>query len=192
MTRSFFRASLGSALVLAACASLTNTASAQLNSNNAAVALTATLAEALTVVATPALVNFSLAPGGVSQGSDPVVITTSWILAPSRSTVKLFGWFAVPSAALSDGLIVLANNIPSSSIYGQMTTGTPTTYTPFTQTNTLGAASGGLLLFTQNLTGTNRFASRTDNLLLQLNLTTQTQLPSGIYAGLLNLQAQAL
>ena len=177
---------LGFAAILTA-----HTASAQLNSNTATVALNASLLERLTISATPATVNFTLNSGGVATGSAPVAITTSWLLLPTRANVNLYAWFAAPGSALSDGATT-PDNIPSSEVLGQVTTGTPTSFTPFTQTNTLGTASGGLKLFTQALSATNRASSRTDNLNLEIDLTAQPQLPAGAYTGTLNLQAQAL
>jgi hypothetical protein len=92
---------------------------------------------------------------------------------------------------LTDGLST-PDNIPSSEVLGQVTSGTPTSYTAFTQSNTVGTANGGLLLYTQTLTSSNRSSNRTDNLNLEINLGAQPQLPAGSYTGLLNIQAQAL
>jgi hypothetical protein len=179
-----------SALLLA-CFGLSPQSFAQINSGAASVTLNATLAETLTISATPANVNFTLAAGSTSVGSAPVAITSNWVLGPTRSTVKLYAWFATPTAALTDGAST-PDNIPSSEVLGQMTSGTPTTYTAFTQSNTIGSANGGLLLFTQSLSSSNRESSRSDNLTLEINLSSQPQLPAGNYTGLLNLQAQAL
>lgn len=165
--------------------------SQSLNSNTATVVLTATLLESLTVAATPAAVTFPLIAGGAALGSAPVVVTTTWTLGGGRTSVTLVGYFSTATAALANvGSPV--TNIPTSEVLGQMTTGTPTTYTAFTQTGAVGPAGGGLTLFTQAITGTNRSSTRSDNLNLQIDLTTQPQLPSGIYVGTLNLQAQAL
>jgi hypothetical protein len=161
-----------------------------LNSNTATVSLTATLSESLTVAATPATVTFVLIPGGTATGNAPVAVTTTWILSASRTSVTLVGYFSSATAALSGGSPVV--NIPTSEVLGQVTTGTPTTFTAFTQTAPLGPAGAGLTLFTQAISGTNRSANRTDNLNVQINLTSQPQLPAGSYAGTLNLQAQAL
>jgi hypothetical protein len=163
----------------------------QLNSTATNVTLTATLAESLTVSATPNNVSFTLIPGATAAGSGPVAITTTWVVNPTRATVTLDGYFASATAALTDGG-TSANNIPTSEVLGQVTTGTPTAFTAFTQTATLGPAGAGLTLFTQSITSTNRSANRTDNLNLEINLTAQPQLPAGSYTGLLTLQAQAL
>ena len=70
---------------------LTQASQAQaLNSNNATVALNAVLAESLTVSATPATVNFTLAASGTSNGSAPVAITTTWALGKTRTSVKVY------------------------------------------------------------------------------------------------------
>ncbi len=72
---------------------------------------------------------------------------------------------------------------------GRVTTGTPTSFTAFTQNGvgTVGTAGGSLTLFTQStapLAG-----NRTDNLDLQIDLTGQPNLLPGTYTGTLNLQA---
>lgn len=166
-------------------------AMAQINSNQASVTLNATLPESLTILASPSNVNFTLAAGSTANGSAPVAITTSWVLASNRAAVHLYAWFATPAAALTDGGSP-ANNIASSMVYGQVTTGTPTAFTPFTQSDALGTAGGGLALFTQAISSTNRASSRSDNLSLQINLSNLLQLPAGSYTGTLTLQAQAL
>jgi hypothetical protein len=102
----------------------------------------------------------------------------------------LDAYFTTPSAALSGGTPTV--NIPSSEIFGQMTTGTPTTYTAFTATGAVGPASGGLELYTVALNSTNRASTRTDNLSLQINLAAQPLLPAATYMGTMYLQAQAL
>jgi hypothetical protein len=176
------------AMTLFSCRS----ASAQvLTSNNATVALNAVLNETLGISASPATVNFSLAAGASTSGSTPVVVTTSWVLAATRASVNLYAWFATPSAALTDGATT-PNNIPSAEVYASLPSGIPTTLTAFTQSNTLGIANGGLKLFTQSITSTNRQSNRSDSVTLQINLTNQTQLPAGTYTGTLNLQMQAL
>jgi hypothetical protein len=178
-------------LALALLALLVPAAVCQLTSNTASVALNATLGESLTVTATPSAVTIPLVSGGTAIGSSPVAITTTWILSASRTAVTLVGYFSSATAALTDGATTPAN-IPSSEVLGQMTTGTPTAFTAFTQTSPLGAAGAALTLFTQGLSGTNRTANRTDNLNLEINLASQPQLPAGTFTGTLNIQAQAL
>lgn len=161
------------------------------NSNTATVSLSATLSESLTVAATPSTVTFPLVAGGTATGNAPVAVTTTWVLSGSRTTVTLIGYFASAAAALANAGPPVVD-IPTSEVLGQMTTGTPTTFTAFTQTAPLGPAGAGLTLFTQAISATNRSSTRTDNLNLQINLTSQPQLPAGTYTGTLNIQAQAL
>jgi hypothetical protein len=123
--------------------------------------------------------------------TSPVAITTNWVLSASRSAVTLVGCFASATVALTDGATT-PNNIPSSEVLGQMTTGTPTAFTAFTQIAPLGSAGAGLILFRRALSGTSRSAKRTDNLNRKIDLATQPLLPAGSYTGTLNLQAQAL
>lgn len=168
-----------------------------LNSNTAAVTLSATLSESLTVTAAPtsgSSVNFTLASGSTANGSAPVAMTTSWIMKGSRSTVTLTGYFASATSALT-GTGSSPASIPTSEVLGQVTTGTPTSFTAFTQTpgtGALGTAGASLVLLTQTVNGSNRSGSRNDNLNLQINLTSQPQLPADTYTGTLDLQAQAL
>lgn len=162
-----------------------------INSNQATVTLNATLAETLSISATPANVNFTLVSGGPALGSAPVVITSNWLLKSTRSAVNLYGWFTTPSAALTDGLSPVTN-IASSLVYGLVSTGSPTSYTAFTASPALGTAGGGLQLYTQAITNTNRASTRTDNLLLKIDLTSLPQFPAGTYTGTLTLQAQSL
>jgi hypothetical protein len=177
--------------VLALLTLLGPAAVCQLNSNTASVALNATLGESLTVAATPSTVTIPLVSGRTALGSSPVTITTTWNLRAGRAAVTLVGYFSSATAALTDGAAT-PTNIPSSEVLGQMTTGTPTAFTAFTQITLLGAPGAGLRLFAQRLSGTNRTANRTDNLNLEINLSSQPQLPAGTYTGTLNIQAQAL
>jgi len=172
-------------------------AQGQLNSNTATVTLQATLGESLTVTAAPTSgtnVTFALVSGGTATGSAPVAMTTSWVMKSSRASVTMTGYFTSATQALA-GTGSSPSYIPTSEILGQVTTGAPTSFTAFTQTpgtGALGTAGASLVLFTQAISGTNRASSRSDNLNLEINLTSQPQLPADTYTGTLNLQAQAL
>jgi hypothetical protein len=147
----------------------------------------------LTVTASPSLVNFALVQHGVAHGSAPVAITTSWqgSLCLFACTISLYGYFNNANAALSGGGTPIVN-IPSSAVLGQVTTGSPTTYTPFNQTDPLGGAGAGLTLFQQNFILLNFSGGRTDSLNLEIDLTTQPQVTAGSYSGTLYIQAQSL
>ena len=161
----------------------------QLNSNVASVVLTATLLESLTVSAIPSSVTFDLAPAGEAPGSSPVTITTTWILGATRATVNVHASFSSSTVALTDGL---GHNIPSADVFGQVTTGQPTVFTAFSQTGPFGAAGADLKLFSQGVGVVNLTDFRTDNLNLKIDLTNAPTIPAGVYAGTLNIQAQAL
>ncbi len=118
----------------------------------------------------------------------PVVITTEWDLNPGQTgSVNLMAYFAVPSQALTGG----ATQIPSSRVLGQMVTGLPVAFTAITQgaVGGIGTAGGSLRLFSQNITGSNKKTSRTDNLNLQIDLVGFPTLLPGLYTGTLNLRA---
>lgn len=165
---------------------------AQINSSASSVAMSATLSETLTISVSPSTVSFVLVPnGGVSSGNNGIQIVTTWVLAQGRANVVLDGYFASSTAALSYAGTTTVN-IPSSDVLGQMTTGTPTSYTAFTQSAALGPSGAGLTLFTQAITTSNRESNRTDTLTLQINTTSLPQLPAATYTGTMMLQAQAL
>ncbi len=163
----------------------------QLNSGTQSVTLTAVLSEILSISATPNNITFTLAQGGAATASAPVVITTNWLLLPTRANLVLDAFFASSSAALTDGAST-PDNIPTSAVLGKVSTGAPTSYTAFTQTAALGPAGAGLTLLTLPLSSSNRSGSRSDSLSLEINLSALPQLPAGTYTGTLTLQAQAL
>lgn len=164
--------------------------SAPVLSGTASVNLNAILAQSLTIsITSGSTVNFTLVNGAIASGSNPVVVSTSWNLSSLLvGAVSLYGYFSTPSQALGDGT---GNNIASAQVEGRMTSGVPVTYAPFTQTNPVGPAGGGLTLFTEVVTVLNGIKTRSDNLDLQINLTAQT-LPAATYTGVLTLQARAI
>ncbi len=156
---------------------------AQLNSNAAAVNLSAVVNSSLTVSAAPSLVNFALLPNGVASGSSTITITTSWVLKPPN-TVTVCAFFNSAAAALTDGA---GNNIPSTNVLGSPNGGA---FTPFTGTSPFSGASS-VTIFSQRVLGFSRQVTRSDTLDLQIN-TTGLGLPAGTYTGLLRIQAQAI
>ena len=182
---------LGKSAVLGAVAALavgTSPVQAQvgLTSSLATVTINATKSSVLSL-----LINSggtqnlaSLTDNATNSFASPVNVTTTWDLN-AGSNVVLVGSFGTPAQALASG----TNYITSSLVKGRVTTGTPTSFTAFTQNGvgTVGTAGGSLTLFTQStapLAG-----NRTDNLDLQIDLTGQPNLLPGTYTGTLNLQA---
>ncbi len=165
---------------------------AQVLSNTPSATLNASLPESLSVSLTGATsVSFTLTAGGVAAGDNPVDIQTSWVLRPSRTAVTLAGYFDTTSALTDPG--PPSASIDSANVLGQVTTGTPTSFTAFTQTVTgVGTPGASLELFTETITGSNKNASRTDSLNLEIDLTSAPQQPAGDYTGTLHIQAVAL
>jgi hypothetical protein len=159
-------------------------AQAQLNSNTASVSLSAALASSVTITAAPGLVNFALLRSGVSTGSAPVSITSSWTVPFLFGNVTEYAFFTTSAAALTDGA---GDNIPSANVAGSFNGGA---FAPFTGSSPF-AAGSSITLFNQFIFIFNTTGTRTDSLNLRIN-TTGLNLPAGTYTGLLHIQAQAL
>lgn len=164
---------------------------AQLPSNVANVNVSAALTESLSVSAGAGPVTFSLVPGAIAPGSAPVAIQTSWVLKPNRIAVTLVGYFDSLDALTDSGPPAASINVAN--VQGRVATGTPTSFTAFTQSPTVGIGTPGasLELFSETITGLNKQRTRTDNLELQINLTGPVQQPAGNYTGILRIQAIA-
>ena len=147
-----------------------------------------TAGDTITVMASPSTVTFALVSKGAAAGSTPVVITTSYSGVNLLGSMTLYGFFASATSALSGG-IPLAK-IPTSDVFGMVPTGTPTSFTAFTQTTPYGGAGAGLQLFTFN-SFLSLFGSRMDSLSLKIDLTSIPQLPAATYSGMLMLEIQA-
>ena len=121
----------------------------------------------------------SLTDNTTNNFASPVNVTTTWDLN-AGSNVVLVGSVRTPAQALASG----TNFITSTYVKGKVSTGTPTTFTAFTQNavGSVGTAGGSLTLFTQSVAG-NLANSRTDNLDLQIDLTGHPNLVPGTYTG---------
>ena len=130
----------------------------------------------------------SITNNAINSFATPVSITTSWDLHPSTAALVLVGYFSTPAQALASG----TNYIASSLVAGRLgTVGAFNAFSGAAVTGgaaTAGVAGGTLSLFSTVINGTNKVASRTDDLYLQLNLVGQTPAP-GTYTGTLNLRA---
>jgi hypothetical protein len=158
-------------------------AHAQLNSNQVNVTLNATLAESLTVSSSAGTLTVPIVPNGTGAASPALTITSTWALAKTRTSVKLFAYFASAAAALSDGA---GDNIPSANVLGSVNAGA---YGPFTN---VGAFTNNSIQMFSLTGGTLTFnGTRNDTLNLEIN-TTGLGLPAAAYTGTLSLQAQAL
>jgi hypothetical protein len=164
-------------------------ARAQMLSGLSPVSLNAVTPSSLTIsIPSGGSMNFALYQGALANGSQAAVVTTSWNVNPGKTgSISLYGYFSAPSAALAGPTYSIASTF----VEGRMTTGLPTTYTPFTQTNPVGPAGGSLCFFSETITGVNKNKTRTDNLDLRINLTSSPPVPAGTYTGVLRIQARA-
>jgi hypothetical protein len=141
----------------------------------------------VTITTAPAFMSFHLVSKGVAASSSGVGVTTTWAGLSRLCKLNLYGYFSSSGAALTGG--TPAVNIPTSAVLGQVPTGSPLTYTPFTRSNPMSGASL-LLLCELFMSGGN--GSRTDTLNMEIDLEDLPQLPAGTYTGTLYLQAQML
>jgi hypothetical protein len=141
----------------------------------------------LSVTASPSTVNFNLVSGGAATGSSAIAVSTTYTGACVACSIVLYGYFASAANALTGG--TPSSSIPSSEVFGQVSTGSPTTYTAFTQTTPYSGASG-LQLYTVSF-GVGLGGNRTDNLNLKIDLTSAPQQPAAAYTGTITLEAQS-
>jgi hypothetical protein len=153
------------------------------------ISLAATSAADIGLVVTSGAVQTiaAVTDNAVNNFPSPVVIQTTWSVNPGQTnTVHLVAYFTVPAQAMVGPTI----QIPSSRILARMTTGLPTAFTRINQNGVagVGTAGGSLGLYSVVINGSNKNSTRTDNLDLQLDLVGFPTLPSGSYAGVLNLR----
>jgi hypothetical protein len=157
------------------------------------ITLSAARVNSLTVTVTSGAAQTiaSVTDNALNPFPTPVTIATQWDVNPGQTnSISLVGYFTTPAQALTGTGV----QIPSSRVLGRMSTGVPTSFTPFTQAAVAGAgtAGGSLVLFNDIITGTNKGTlTRTDNLDLELDLVGFPTLPVGTYTGTLNIRAVA-
>lgn len=171
------------------CATWAGVAHAQvLDSSEASVSLTATLAESLSLSVPTTDVSFSLTGGSATNpGNATISVTTTYTLSASRTTLALYAYFTTAATALLHTDTNNTENIPSSRVQGSVNGGTATA---FTQTVAFGGAAAGLELFSIAVDPATSGGERTDTLALNINLASLS-LPADVYAGTLHIRAQA-
>ncbi|HUR94854.1 MAG TPA: hypothetical protein VMY76_09750 [Gemmatimonadales bacterium] len=162
-----------------------------LTSATAAVALSATKAASVSVSLPGG--NSATLPGTLVTGPNdftPISVSTAWDVEPDRTgSVALVAFFDQPTHALVGPAAV----IPSAAVYGRVPTGGPKSFASFTGGPVVtgpvaaGSAGGTLVLFTQQISGTNALGGRSDDLQMRIDLTDSPELPAAQYAGTLNL-----
>jgi hypothetical protein len=142
----------------------------------------------------PASINFALSPAGVSVGSPPVTITTSWAgVSGALILLNVYGYFSSPTQALVNS-VDSSFGIPPSSVLGLVSgaNGIVPSYTAFNQITPFSGASGLNMVALGNLITIGANGSFTNGLTLEIDLTSQPTLPAGTYNGSLNIVVQAL
>lgn len=174
------------AVVFVAMTFAASMASAQaLNSAAQPIQLNAVLTESLSVALSSGAVNFNLVAGSANNpGLTNVTATTSWVLAPGRTAVKVYAYFANSAAALTDG----TDNIPSADFTISVGGGAAAA---LTNTVAFGGNNAGLQLSNTAISNANRTSNHADAMAFNINLSTLPQLPANTYTGTLNIQAQA-
>ena len=139
--------------------------------------------DSMALTASPASLTFSVPGNGVGYASGPVNITLSY----NFTTNRIYGLYAYFSSttALTDGASP-AHIITTAMFFGQCSTGSPTSYAPFT---TSGYYSANSLWVYQSAAQTGT-GSRTDALNLAISLN-GSNVPAGNYTGTMVLQAYA-
>ncbi len=169
-------------LPMAAVAQKSNTATVQLN---------ATVNSSITISINNAVVTWSTAhsnplkPGQPSNpGSNGITVTTTWLLGPRASFVRLYGYFNGLSALTGEA----GNNIPASNFQISTNAGAMQAVD-----NTIpGYGLSALELQSEPVTDVNSNGDMTSALSFNIDLTSLPQLPAGDYTGSLILQAEAV
>ena len=139
----------------------------------------------LSLTASPSTINMSLTPHGLSAPS-PTLTITNQVGLTALGTFSLWGYFSSTNALASTA----GDVIPSSAVLMKCPSGTPTSYTPFTQSSPWSGGSSVLIFQTNSLVTLALLATQTCT--LEIDLSSFPQLPAGTYSGTLIIQAQAL
>jgi len=170
--------SLRSLIALLALLALPAVAGAQINSNQAQVQLNASApSQALSVSVTPGVLNFTLSAVDRSPADRTLQVTTAYTDVPPGSNVTLSFYFADP-VALSAGASIIGASQVSGSIDGDL-------FQPFVNPTVFGGV-GIEKVFPVDGPG-----STLTSLDMSIDATGMT-IDSGVYTGVLFIQAQAL
>lgn len=157
------------------------------NSGASPIALQAVLSDSISVNLSGNAVNFNLVGGSANNpGNTSITATTTWILKPSVGNLKLYAFFSSSASALTDGA---GNNIPSADFQISDNAGA---FTALTNTVPFGGANAGLQVSSTPILGNNKRGTRNDVMNFNINLAPLPNLPAGVYAGTLTIQAQAI
>ncbi len=180
---------IAAVMVMTCLTSLPALAQAGIQSGPAAVNVNAAKNASLTLTinsgATQTLA--AITDNAVNEFPAPVTFTTTWDVHPQTSGFQVVASFASAANALSHA--ETSDAISSSQIEGRVSTGVPVAFTPFNADVAGGTPGAGLVLVQQALTPPTRRGTRTDDLMLRLNLVGADPLAVGSYSGVLTLRA---
>jgi hypothetical protein len=174
-------------LCLAICLCLPVAQAQAIVSSTANVQLSYVVGESITVTGAPPTLTFAGAP---TPATGALTITTSWVLASTRTRVDTNLFFGTPTAALTDGN---GHNIPASQVFANLNGGTysPCNTNPAADVAGVATAGGTCNVgFGVAITPANLTASHTDVFILQLQGI--GVLPAGTYTGQLSIVAGAV
>jgi hypothetical protein len=189
-----------SAWVLGLVVAISTLGFAATTSNNATVALSATVASSITISPIGAVTFGAITPTSTTNNATTSsAVTMSWNLAPSHTALKLYAYFASPTQALSDGQPT-PSNIPTTAFFlkasgtaaGQ-TNNIPTfTAVSGSPSCSFCVAGASVLIKTVAIGGANKqITGDTTTLDYNLDLSGVSTLAAGTYSGTLNIQAEA-
>jgi hypothetical protein len=162
--------------------------SAQLSSGSKTITVTAQAPESISIALTvggPVSITLPTAQGQVTNGNVVPAWTTSWVLASSRTAVKVYAFFT--GATALTGLNPM-NTISALNFLGQANGGTSTAFSAAAVSAV--AMGTGVLVSTTTITSGNLTGSKSDTLALSLVNNTGV-FATDTYTGVLNIQAQA-
>jgi len=192
MKPSIRRWSLG--LVVAALLLAFSTGAQQLNSNVQTVSLSMSVAESLTITASPSSITFTPNAGyTAATASGPITISTVGQLAATRSSLWIDAYFASATSALANG----SSLIPASQVFaswnGMTTIPCSGNDTGLGVTGSACNGGGGTFpLFTPTSTPPLTLPSFTNTSTLLLSLGGMSGLVPGSYTGVINIEAAVL
>jgi hypothetical protein len=156
-----------------------------LNSTVQSVTLTASISESITLSVSPAAITFT-ASGTSSTpvaGSAPIVVSSLWYLAPTRTSYKVYQYFATTTALTGTG-----NNVGVGAVTSTVDGGSTTAFNQSCLTFT----SCGPLVNNTTITGSNwdnHNVAVTNSDVIAINFNGAAP---GNFTGTLNFMAQAL
>lgn len=170
----------------------TTVAVAQVNSNTASVAVTATVGEQVVVGVTGGPLAFgTVSPTANNNASNTVTVTANWVLGGARTTLDLYGYFDSPVAMTAAS----PNNdaIPTSALKAVLDGGAPTPFAAATLPSGWNATAPAVHFASYNVGSTynninSAGVSNTLSLILDLS---GLSIRSDSYTGTLHVRVQA-